>query len=126
MIPRLLRSQSALTKVSVLVAVLFLNNLKTGGCGGVDAFFHNQEPENIYAPINNAGLLINQLLVSTANFSSLLDHNIDHIRRPVGDYPSLEERSDYDDHDYEDNYGRHYLGSDFAVRATINCVSFVS
>lgn len=125
MIPRLLRSQSAVTKHSVLVAVLFLNNLINRG-SGVDAFFHNQEPENIYAPINNAGLLINQLLVSTANFSSLLDHNIDHIRRPVGDYPSLEERSDYDDHDYEDNYGRHYLGSDFAVRATINCISFVS
>lgn len=110
MIPRLIRSSSfdpsAVLKVIVIVAVLVLQNKSI--C--VQSFFHNSEPENIIAPINSAGLLINQLLVNTANFSSLLDQNIDHIKRPVGDYPSLNERSD------------DYLGSEYAVRAGINCI----
>lgn len=59
----------------------------------VHSFFHNQE--NIIAPLNSAGLLINQLLVNTANVSSLLDQNIDHIKPPRGEYPEIEERSDY-------------------------------
>lgn len=74
--------------------------------GGVHGFFQNQE--NIYAPINSASLLINELLVNTANVSALLDENIDHIHQPVGDYPSLEERSDY------------YLGNEYAVRVLLN------
>lgn len=88
-------SSSALIKVTVFVAVLLPN------CG-VQSFFHSQE--NVIAPINSAGLLINQLLVNTANVSSLLDQNLDHIKpHSPADYPSIEERSDYGhfDRDYE-------------------------
>lgn len=108
MIPRL--SSSSAASVIVIVAVLLPNS--------VHSFFHNQE--NIIAPINNAGLLINQLLLNTANVSSLLDQNLDHIKRQEDIYPSIEERSDYyddDDHQQHLDGGEDFhLGSDSSVR----------
>lgn len=97
-----MRLRAAVNNVSVICLVLLATLLPAK----VHSFFHNQE--NVIAPINSAGLLINQLLVNTANVSSLLDQNIDHIKPSVGDYPTIEERSDY-------------YGSEFAVRA-FNCI----
>lgn len=85
---------SAVFQVSLLLVSVLLPL-------GAQSFFHGQQ--SFIAPLNNAGLLINQLLLNTANVSSLLDRNIDHIRRPVGEYPSIEERSD------------NYLGSESSV-----------
>lgn len=124
MIPRLVpfssSSSCAVFQVTVLFAVLLPNR--------VQSFFHNQE--NVIAPINSAGLLINQLLVNTANVSSLLDRNLDHIKRQVGDYPAIEERSDYyprytheeEIEDADDQYQEDddYLGSDSAVSESEN------
>lgn len=99
MIPRLV----LVTHNSHLSAVLQVSLLLVGVLLplGVQSFFHSQQ--SLIAPLNHAGSLINQLLLNTANVSSLLDRNIDHIKRPVGEYPSIEERSD------------NYLGSESAV-----------
>lgn len=107
MIPRLTNNCQSVT--TVLLLVILLLPAWTAG------FFH--DPEQVIAPINSAGLLINQLLINTANVSSLLDKNIDHIRPSSGEYPSIEERSDVQtlgEEEQGEEDDDHYLGSEAA------------
>lgn len=53
---------------------------------------------NFIEPLNNAGLLVNQLLEDNSNVTSLLDQTIGHTFKPPKDYPSLEKRSDIGDY----------------------------